>query len=68
MQCSRCGNQKLIAYNPNKKQNLLYYIKMARAKLLPKAKLKELELFWARVRDTECPKCGKKRLVWKSYK
>lgn len=66
LKCKKCGNTKLISYNPNKEENLAYYKRMFKDKMLVKSKLKELEKFWKNIRDNECPKCNKKKLVWKA--
>lgn len=64
LRCKKCGNTKLIPYNPNKKENLAYYKRMLKSNMLVKSKLKELEKFWKNIKDDECPKCGKNKLVW----
>lgn len=68
LKCNKCKNTKLISYNPNKEDNLAYYKKMFKSKMLVKSKLNELKKFWNNIRDNECPKCGKKHLVWKIAK
>ena len=60
----KCGNTELISYNPNKEDNLAYYKKMAKDNMLLNSKLKELEEFWNKVKDNECPKCNKDTLRW----
>ena len=64
----KCGNTKLIRYNPNKKKNIDYYKKMVDDKQLTRSKFDELKKFWKEIKDNECPKCGKKDLVWEIIK
>lgn len=64
LKCKKCRNSSLIPYNPNKEDNLAFYKKMIRSKMLIKSKLKELENFWKNIKDKECPLCGKKQLKW----
>ena len=60
--CKKCGNTKLLPYNPHKKENLAFYKKMAGQ--LTKSKLKELQDYWDTINDNKCPKCSKKTLIW----
>ena len=60
--CKKCGNTKLISYNPNKKENLAFYEKMDVK--LTKPKITELQKFWATIYDDMCPNCGKITLSW----
>ena len=65
LKCRKCKNTKLASYNPNKMENLAFYKRMSKNNMLLKSKLKELEEFWKNIKDNECPKCGKKQLVWR---
>lgn len=64
LKCKKCNNTKLIAYNPNKEDNLDFYKRMSKTGMLSESKLKELVGFWKKIKDKECPKCGKKQLKW----
>lgn len=59
-----CGNKNLVQYNPNKKENLDFYKKMAVGNRLAEEKLAELEEFWKNIKDCECPRCGKQTMKW----
>lgn len=59
-----CGNKSLIQYSPNKKDNLNFYKNMASKNKLSKDQLEELENFWNKIKDHECPRCGKYSLKW----
>lgn len=61
--CPTCKSSALIEYNPHKEENLLYYDKMKNK--LNEAKLKELNDYWAKIKDNECPSCKKSTLIWK---
>ena len=46
----------------------LHYKKMVDDKQLTRSKFDELKKFWKEIKDNECPKCGKKDLVWEIIK
>ena len=60
--CKKCGNTHLVVYNPNKKENLAFFKKMAAQ--LTKDKLDELQNYWKTINDCKCPKCGEDTLNW----
>lgn len=62
--CPKCKNTNLKPYNPNKKENIEFYRRMNKIGMLSKSKLNDLEEFWQKIGDDECPKCGKKQLKW----
>lgn len=63
-ECIKCKGSLLVSYNPNKKENIGYYRDMFNQKKILKSQLDQLEVFWGTIKDNECPKCGKKQLVW----
>jgi DNA-directed RNA polymerase subunit M/transcription elongation factor TFIIS len=64
LRCPKCKGEKLKQYNPNKKDNISYYKRMLKNKTLHKRGMDELLTFWKKIHDAECPRCGKKKMVW----
>jgi len=64
LRCTKCKGEKLLQYNPNKKDNISYYKRMFKTRMLHKQGMKELMAFWKRIHDAECPMCGKKKMRW----
>ncbi|MFH0869542.1 MAG: hypothetical protein V1866_00615 [archaeon] len=64
LKCPKCKGEKLCQYSPNKKDNIAYYRRMLKIGALHKRGMEELVTFWKKIYDTECPKCGKKKMHW----
>lgn len=68
LECPKCKETKLQSYNPHKQENIEFYKSRHKEHQLDKEGLKQLTEFWESIREKECPRCGKKNLIWTAGK